>query len=255
MQLFLYELMLFSQKPKASHNFNNFTTFVYNIEAIPHVITYKLAYMIGTWPLSNHANSKATLVCMRIHSPKHALKLCMNIYMWGCSLVYTFRINFPIMSLNFVYSTYLCILSYFLRDLGVFIWPSSTMQTTIDIMSTFHYYIIIYWNAKYATIMCFITMKTTIMCCLHSSMVIEFERKVNTKFYDDRYAEDIPWGFALEMGLGTCTWNSALHTNKSQVCKSYLNGLLRLRSWDFASGLGFVHMGGTWNLGSHVNQP
>ena len=48
-------------------------------------------------------------------------------------------------------------------------------------------------------------------------MAIEFEKKLNTKFYDDRSTQDIPRDFALKMGLGTCTWDFALHTGKSQV--------------------------------------
>ena len=71
---------------------------------------------------------------------------------------------------------------------------------------------------------------------------------VNNYFHGDRSTQEILQDFALEMGLGTCTWDFALHKGKSQVpCILYSNGLSRLKSWDLASKLGLVHLGGTWD--------
>lgn len=58
--------------------------------------------------------------------------------------------------------------------------------------------------------------RTTRMYCLLSSMAIRFEKRVNTYFHDDVSAQEIPWNFALEMGLETYTRDFVLHTGKIQ---------------------------------------
>ena len=141
-------------------------------------------------------------------------------------------------------SIYLLILVYFHKDLGVFIWPPSRMRTTINIISTFCSYITICWNANKTKITCLITMKrtrTTKMCCLLSSLAINFEKRVNVYFHGDRSIQEIPWDFALDIGFGTCTWT--LHftrpSPKSQVpWKLYFNGFSRLKSWDLLTWVG-----------------
>lgn len=85
---------------------------------------------------------------------------------------------------------------------------------------------------------------------LSSFMAINFEKRVNTYFHDGRSAQAIPWDFAWEMGLRTCTWGFALHMGKLKVqIILFFNGLLRLKvetlpsSWDLFTWVGF----GTWD--------
>ena len=88
--------------------------------------------------------------------------------------------------------------------------------------------------------------RTTWMRRPLSSITIRYEKRINTYFRDDRNTQEIPWDFALEMGLLHMTL--LFHTCKSQVpCKWYFYGLSRLKSWDFSSSLGLVHMAGTWD--------
>ena len=58
--------------------------------------------------------------------------------------------------------------------------------------------------------------RTARMYCLLSSMAIRFEKRVNTYFHDDVSAQEIPWNFALEMGLETYTRDFVLHMGKIQ---------------------------------------
>ena len=82
-------------------------------------------------------------------------------------------------------------------------------------------------------------------------MATKLEKRVITYFHDDRSIQEIPHDFALEMGLGPCIQDFALHMGKSQLpCTLYANGLLRLKNRAFASKSGLVHMGETWDLGS-----
>jgi hypothetical protein len=98
--------------------------------------------------------------------------------------------------------------------------------------------------------------RTPRMCCLVSFMAKNCTFLFNICFHDGRSFQKLPWDFTLEMGLGTCRWDFALHTGKSHVrYKLLINGLLRLTSWDLASTLRLVHTSGTWDLGPHVNQP
>ena len=50
------------------------------------------------------------------------------------------------------------------------------------------------------------------------------------------------------------TWIKESRSNFNGY-KPYINGLLKLKSWDFASMLGLVDMSGSWDLRPHVHQP
>ena len=106
-------------------------------------------------------------------------------------------------------------------------------KTATIVISKLCLYIKICCNANNATIKCFITTKrarTTRMYCLLSSMATKLEKRVITYFHDDRSIQEIPHDFALEMGLGPCIQDFALHMGKSQLpCTLYANGLLRLK--------------------------
>ena len=66
---------------------------------------------------------------------------------------------------------------------------------------------------------------------LSSFMAINIGKRGNTCFHDDRSTQAIPWDFAWEMGLGTCTWHFAIRMGKLKVSTTlYFNGLLRLKS-------------------------
>ena len=134
--------------------------------------------------------------------------------MWEDSLAYTF----------WAYSSYMNSKDFSLRTHLPSYISMKTLECSFDLLQEWkrpstsfqHFcsYIIICWHFKKTIVTCFITTKrarTTRMCCLLSSMAIQFEMRVNKYFHDDRSTQDILEDFTFEIGLGTCNLHETLH--------------------------------------------